>query len=49
MSMSPVPLRFISWRRTCVTLRLTSLPLVTLDGVSRREGNKMVSAFFGQN
>ncbi|CAI5658460.1 unnamed protein product [Oreochromis niloticus] len=25
----------------CVSLRLTSLPLVTLGGVSRREGNKM--------
>lgn len=30
-------------RNLCVSLRLTSLPLVTLGGVSRREGNKMVS------
>uniref|UniRef100_A0A3P9B5L9 ADP-ribosylation factor-like protein 3 n=3 Tax=Haplochromini TaxID=319058 RepID=A0A3P9B5L9_9CICH len=28
-------------RNLCVSLRLTSLPLVTLGGVSRREGNKM--------
>lgn len=30
-------------RNLCVSLRLTSLPLVTLGSVSRREGNKMVS------
>lgn len=32
-----------------VSVRLTSAPLVTLGGVSKREGNKMVSTIYPMN